>query len=566
MSNTLPKGFTYENKSKTHKIEFLEPITNGQGGFAITYKGILSNRTSPKLPYGNETVVAIKEFYMEQPNVTTCVRKENGEVIVTEAPQWEGIVDRFKDKFMKEAEILFELKNKHIVHAKGFGSKPYFEVNNTVYYIMEYVSGGKLEQWIKSEGAYSDFRSAWLFLRPICEALTLVHQKKTFHLDLSPNNILIKSNGEEIIPVLIDFGSLKTSTTGKDNSLLSGIAPSTDGYSAPELSAPNQKVGVCTDIFSLGAIFYYVMSGMRPPKIDKDFTLENINTARIEKNLLEVMKKTMTVNPNDRFQSVQELIEACDKLAKYTPPTPNQEIEQTIQGNDDTGCVFGGTQIKTNQPADTDNTGHQGGDVQKEKEEVPKISANDPCPCGSGRKWKDCHGKNVVRQNVKPISTGGEGNNGQGNHHNGGETPVTPPKPTFWQQYGKITIIALVVAVVAAVVTSIDWRKGANPEPEPEPTPEVITPEEELHTLLYSLQLGEADPNKAGELFTEDAYFIILDDGVMIGSPEDDFHRMEHLLMNSSLIDIGQYKVTQIYRDNPGDNRITSITLEPISE
>ena len=30
-----------------------------------------------------------------------------------------------------------------------------------------------------------------------------------------------------------------------------------------------------------------------------------------------------------------------------------------------------------------------------ESEEKPgkKVSRNDPCPCGSGKKYKDCHGK-----------------------------------------------------------------------------------------------------------------------------------------------------------------------------
>jgi len=26
-------------------------------------------------------------------------------------------------------------------------------------------------------------------------------------------------------------------------------------------------------------------------------------------------------------------------------------------------------------------------------DEVPKVGRNDPCPCGSGKKYKNCHGK-----------------------------------------------------------------------------------------------------------------------------------------------------------------------------
>ena len=32
------------------------------------------------------------------------------------------------------------------------------------------------------------------------------------------------------------------------------------------------------------------------------------------------------------------------------------------------------------------------GDVQTVRREGPKVGRNDPCPCGSGRKYKKCHG------------------------------------------------------------------------------------------------------------------------------------------------------------------------------
>jgi uncharacterized protein YecA (UPF0149 family) len=33
--------------------------------------------------------------------------------------------------------------------------------------------------------------------------------------------------------------------------------------------------------------------------------------------------------------------------------------------------------------------------VQKIESGKEKIGRNDPCPCGSGKKYKNCHGKNV---------------------------------------------------------------------------------------------------------------------------------------------------------------------------
>jgi preprotein translocase subunit SecA len=34
--------------------------------------------------------------------------------------------------------------------------------------------------------------------------------------------------------------------------------------------------------------------------------------------------------------------------------------------------------------------------VRTERREQPKIGRNDPCPCGSGKKYKQCHGKGVA--------------------------------------------------------------------------------------------------------------------------------------------------------------------------
>ena len=35
----------------------------------------------------------------------------------------------------------------------------------------------------------------------------------------------------------------------------------------------------------------------------------------------------------------------------------------------------------------------QDGAVKQATRTVPKVGRNDPCPCGSGKKYKHCHGK-----------------------------------------------------------------------------------------------------------------------------------------------------------------------------
>ncbi|HAX49233.1 MAG TPA: hypothetical protein DCX92_09650, partial [Bacteroidetes bacterium] len=45
-------------------------------------------------------------------------------------------------------------------------------------------------------------------------------------------------------------------------------------------------------------------------------------------------------------------------------------------------------------PEQSDNMQSQPNDTKKIPIKVgPKVGRNDPCPCGSGKKYKNCHGK-----------------------------------------------------------------------------------------------------------------------------------------------------------------------------
>ncbi len=546
--DAIQVDFPYRIQSENYVIEFTEYLKSG--GFANTYIGNFFYSIGNQKNKESKKVV-IKEFFMSD----ACRRDNNGLTVLK--VKYEEYVNKYENKFLEEVRTLAKLDHNNIV--KVYHS---FKANNTSYYVMDFIDGISLAEFRPNEKL--TFSEAWKILRPICIALQEeVHKKGIIHADISPTNILIEN--KTLRPILIDFGLCRAFSQEKGGIQISQtkVTTTSAGYSAYELHNPRDEQGKistikpCTDIHSLGAVMYYLIKREHPkPLIDSQKTSNE--------NLLNILKKTTRQKQSDRFQSVQELIEACDKLAKYTVTTPIQEIEQTTQEDENSGYAFGGTQIRPKTPQETGNNDKEEENVPVIEKEKPIILPNDPCPCGSGRKFKHCHGKNIVIENNDQNTNGGQKN---GN----GENPpvITPPKeekPTFWQQYGKITIIAIVVAIVAAVATSIDWSKEPTPEPDPTPTPVVITPEEELYATLLSIQQGETDRSKADELFTEDAYFVIIDEGVMAGSPTEPSHRIEHLLIENSRINLEEYKLTKIYRDNPGDNRITSIDLETINE
>ena len=197
----------------------------GSGGFGNTY---LATQTA----LGRK--VAIKEFYMKE----YCDREANTSRVIVPTEGSRLIVDKYKNKFLKEAQMISSLENEHIIHIYDI-----FQENDTVYYVMDYISGGSLKDKIDSAGAM-DEQSALKYVLQVAEALAYIHSNNILHLDVKPANILL--DGERSI--LIDFGISKhydsdggqTSTTPVGISKgyapieqyqqgnISGFTPSTD--------------------------------------------------------------------------------------------------------------------------------------------------------------------------------------------------------------------------------------------------------------------------------------------------------------------------------------------------
>ena len=92
----------------------------------------------------------------------------------------------------------------------------------------------------------------------------------------------------------------------------------------------------------------------------------------------EVTKLLMTVqvqSPDQLGEAAQEMEQRAERIANvtYTAPTETGEVEVTADAS-------------TARPPFAKAGFAQGGDV-------PQVGRNEPCPCGSGKKYKQCHGK-----------------------------------------------------------------------------------------------------------------------------------------------------------------------------
>lgn len=271
--------------------------------------------------------VAIKEFFMkgvtQRDDNQTTVSVSNSENIDSFQQQ--------KEKFKKEARRIRQLKNEYIVAVHDL-----FEENGTAYYVMDYVDGENLAERLKRTGCPMTEQEVLEILPQILDALKAVHHEGFCHLDLKPSNIMLDKNG---IIKLIDFGASKQMAA--DGSLTTNAPTAfarTPGYAPRELMEQNYKnIGPWTDIYSLGATLYVLLTNEKlpplPSDIDDDVT-EDKHIALPFPDRISAETKTMvlTMLNTNRLQRPQTIDVIAD-VNKSNKATPQQQANQETSSN-----------------------------------------------------------------------------------------------------------------------------------------------------------------------------------------------------------------------------------------
>ncbi len=217
----------------------------------------------------------------------------------------------FAQRFVREAKTLARLNHPHIVAVYDFGQS-----DDLFYLLMEYVEGVNLHQ-LMAEQKLSP-KEALAIVPQICEALQYAHDMGVVHRDIKPGNILLDTAGHVKIA---DFGVAKlTGVTPVDVTLTaSGVVMGTVHYMAPEQTEHPQQVDHRADIYSLGVVFYQLLTGELPlgrfaPPSQK---------AQIDVRLDEVVLKTLEKEPQRRYQHARDVKTDVETIA--TALTPQQK-------------------------------------------------------------------------------------------------------------------------------------------------------------------------------------------------------------------------------------------------
>lgn len=290
----------------THNDYRIERVL-GQGSFGITY--VANVRLKGRLGAIESTaMVAIKEFFLRD------VSSRNGLRVFSVSDS--TLCSDYRRDFLREAQNLSRLDNDHIVKVLET-----IEENDTVYYVMEYLSGGNLDQHILSHGKLS-CREALDIAIQIGEALKCMHAQHMLHLDLKPLNVM---RGEDGHIVLIDFGLSKCFGADGQPESSTRIGQGTTGYAPIEQHSFKKADGFMPtlDIYALGATLFKMLTGCVPPEasvvLNEGLPVDELSSAGVPPAIIALVERAMQPLRRMRHQTVGEFVDEAQRLLASAP-------------------------------------------------------------------------------------------------------------------------------------------------------------------------------------------------------------------------------------------------------
>jgi len=283
----------------------------GRGGFGITY--LIRDELLSK-------EFALKEFFPED-----LVRRDGNSLKFLSRANAEEDYRWGLKKFFDEARLLAQFN-----HANIIGVRRVFELNDTAYMVLDLVKGGTFEKWLRGLDSRPTQDELDLVAAPLLSALALVHENRTWHLDISPENIMIRAADGS--PILLDFGASRFEI--KQHSQLVSALVFKSGYSAPEQYTSNaDRYGAWTDIYAFAATLYRAVTGERPMEATSRQLSDDLVPARkaaaghYRESFLEAIDEALSLSPGARPQTVRDwraMLLAGSEVVSAEPSTSSR--------------------------------------------------------------------------------------------------------------------------------------------------------------------------------------------------------------------------------------------------
>lgn len=254
-----------------------------------------------------------------------------------------------------EEEISKLLKHDNLCTFVDSGQMEY-EGHQLLYIITEYIKGENLDQHLFRNGLPSLMEIKQI-MTGLLSALDYLHslERSVIHNEVTVENILLDITGNFNKLKLIDFGAAR----------FADLKSRQESWRNQDLYyvAPERLLGegsVQSDLFSAGVVLYKLIFGVLPwetelagktlsekiniilEKRKGPLTIPNIQVVEMDNNILKIMVKALAPDPNQRFESAAQFLDAIEgKIEIDSPPISmtkmNQQEQQSnikpIEGN-----------------------------------------------------------------------------------------------------------------------------------------------------------------------------------------------------------------------------------------
>ncbi|MDG0836272.1 serine/threonine protein kinase, partial [Pelomonas saccharophila] len=289
--HSLPVGTRLGEFEITHRI--------GEGGFSVVYLA---------WDHSLDRKVALKEY------MPASIAVRGGKTQV--GPRSERLRDTFDaglKSFINEAKLLAQFEHRSLVKVYRF-----WEANGTAYMVMPFYQGSTVRDTVRQMPGPPD--EAWIggLLRPLAEALQVIHEAQCYHRDIAPDNVLLLAETGQ--PLLLDFGAARRVVGGMTQALTVILKP---GYAPIEQydEIPGMKQGPWTDVYALAAVVHWLITSKTPPPSvgrvlnDTYVPLTTAAAGRYSERFLAATDRALTVLPDRRTPSIQAFLADLGLLA-----------------------------------------------------------------------------------------------------------------------------------------------------------------------------------------------------------------------------------------------------------
>lgn len=246
----------------------------------------------------------------------------------------------FYERFKREASIMMDISHPNIVHMYD-----YFQEGGSSYIVMEYIDGYSLSELIHRYKQIPVYLASYIILK-IAEGLKYAHSEGVVHRDIKPGNVLLSSTGEI---KLTDFGiAFRPENHESENVTKQGTILGTPAYMSPQQLKSSKDADACSDLYSLGVLFYEMLTAQRP--FLNEFSNDNIKkimkgryspirkyNKHVPLKLVSIIRKMMHHDYRKRYKTADEVIHILTKFISFRFKDLNairKDLALIINGDD----------------------------------------------------------------------------------------------------------------------------------------------------------------------------------------------------------------------------------------